>query len=252
MPIATPSPCSSRLENPVAASSAWPNVWPRLSSARSPVSVSSRSTTPALARTLAATALVSAPVSPDSINPATNTRYYVDNFTNFSGPIYGTHNTQMNGYTTVLQVTLPVQRGVKSHIKLAVEDATDDIYDTWVLIKLGSLASHNVTATNPTRFVYSPATGTLTGNFTVINANNFTYQGSVYLIFTSLPPGVTLSETQVASSSGNYQGTRHSGRTIDRPQYPEDLVGAVMFLSSAASNFITGQTLLVDGGKAMH
>jgi len=25
-----------------------------------------------------------------------------------------------------------------------------------------------------------------------------------------------------------------------------------MFLSSAASDFMTGQTLLVDGGKAMH
>jgi 3-oxoacyl-[acyl-carrier protein] reductase len=68
----------------------------------------------------------------------------------------------------------------------------------------------------------------------------------------AVAPGVTLSETQVASSSGNYLGTRLSGRTIDRPQYPEDLVGAVMFLSSAASDFMTGQTLLVDGGKAMH
>ena len=42
------------------------------------------------------------------------------------------------------------------------------------------------------------------------------------------------------------------GRAIGRVQVPEDLVGAVMFLSSAASDFMTGQTVNVDGGKAMH
>jgi 3-oxoacyl-[acyl-carrier protein] reductase len=76
--------------------------------------------------------------------------------------------------------------------------------------------------------------------------------GEFGITVNAVAPGVTLSETQVASSSGNYLGARLSGRTIDRPQYPEDLVGAVMFLSSAASDFMTGQTLLVDGGKAMH
>ena len=76
--------------------------------------------------------------------------------------------------------------------------------------------------------------------------------GEFGITVNAVAPGVTLSETQVASSSGNYLGSRLSGRTIDRPQYPEDLVGAVMFLSSAASDFMTGQTLLVDGGRAMH
>ena len=54
MPIATASPCSRRSEKPAAASSAWPKVWPRLSSARSPVSRSSRATIAALARQLTA------------------------------------------------------------------------------------------------------------------------------------------------------------------------------------------------------
>src|SRR3954454_5519586 len=76
--------------------------------------------------------------------------------------------------------------------------------------------------------------------------------GEFGITVNAVAPGITLSETQVASSSDNYLGSRLSGRTIDRPQYPEDLVGAVMFLSSAASDFMTGQTLLVDGGKAMH
>src|SRR5439155_8425466 len=37
MPAATASPCSSRSEKPVSASSAWPKVWPRLSRARLPL-----------------------------------------------------------------------------------------------------------------------------------------------------------------------------------------------------------------------
>jgi 3-oxoacyl-[acyl-carrier protein] reductase len=68
----------------------------------------------------------------------------------------------------------------------------------------------------------------------------------------AVSPGNTLSDTQVASSSGNYLATRVAGRAIERNQYPEDLVGAVMFLSSAASDFMTGQTINVDGGRNMH
>lgn len=68
----------------------------------------------------------------------------------------------------------------------------------------------------------------------------------------ALTPGMTLSETQLATSSGNYVATRVSGRAIERNQVPDDLVGAVMFLSSAASDFMTGQTINVDGGKMMH
>jgi 2-dehydro-3-deoxy-D-gluconate 5-dehydrogenase len=35
---------------------------------------------------------------------------------------------------------------------------------------------------------------------------------------------------------------------IDRWGQPEDLAGAVIFLASSASNFVTGTTLVVDGG----
>jgi 3-oxoacyl-[acyl-carrier protein] reductase len=68
----------------------------------------------------------------------------------------------------------------------------------------------------------------------------------------AVTPGITQSETQVASSSGNYLAARLAGRAIERVQVPADLVGAVMFLSSSASDFMTGQTVNVDGGKSMH
>jgi 3-oxoacyl-[acyl-carrier protein] reductase len=36
-----------------------------------------------------------------------------------------------------------------------------------------------------------------------------------------------------------------------REQEPEDLVGTVIYLSSPESDFMTGQTLLFNGGAAM-
>ena len=40
-------------------------------------------------------------------------------------------------------------------------------------------------------------------------------------------------------------------RSIQRAMAPEDLVGAVLFLSSPESNFVSGQTFVVDGGGVM-
>ncbi len=39
---------------------------------------------------------------------------------------------------------------------------------------------------------------------------------------------------------------------LRRVQVPEDLVGTVVFLAGKASDFITGQTINVDGGLAFH
>ncbi len=41
-------------------------------------------------------------------------------------------------------------------------------------------------------------------------------------------------------------------RAIKKELLPQDLVGTVIFLASHDSDFTTGQTFLVDGGKCMH
>ena len=41
-------------------------------------------------------------------------------------------------------------------------------------------------------------------------------------------------------------------RAIARQEEPQDLVGACVFLASADSDFVTGQTLVVDGGQVLH
>ena len=65
-------------------------------------------------------------------------------------------------------------------------------------------------------------------------------------------PGSTLSEENPDESIIKMRTAATSDRALKRVQTPEDIVGAVVFFSAAESDFITGQTLCVDGGSAMH
>jgi NAD(P)-dependent dehydrogenase (short-subunit alcohol dehydrogenase family) len=67
-----------------------------------------------------------------------------------------------------------------------------------------------------------------------------------------LVPGFTLSEGVLKSAGHVKHGeASRASRAITRDEQPEDLVGAVSFLASADAAFMTGQTLVVDGGSAM-
>jgi len=68
----------------------------------------------------------------------------------------------------------------------------------------------------------------------------------------ALAPGFTLSENISKQQEHVKAGERtRMTRAIQRDETPEDLVGAVSFLASADAAFMTGQTLVVDGGSAM-
>src|SRR5437667_323241 len=43
-----------------------------------------------------------------------------------------------------------------------------------------------------------------------------------------------------------------AARTIQRDQVPEDVVGAVVYFCGPASDFVTGQTIVIDGGQTFH
>jgi NAD(P)-dependent dehydrogenase (short-subunit alcohol dehydrogenase family) len=43
-----------------------------------------------------------------------------------------------------------------------------------------------------------------------------------------------------------------AARTLQRDQLPEDVVGAVVFLCGPGSEFVTGQTIVIDGGQYFH
>jgi NAD(P)-dependent dehydrogenase (short-subunit alcohol dehydrogenase family) len=67
----------------------------------------------------------------------------------------------------------------------------------------------------------------------------------------TLSPGFTMSDTVVAENPGHVATARDriiAARALKRDEYPEDLLGALIFLACADSDFITGQTIAVDGG----
>ena len=43
-----------------------------------------------------------------------------------------------------------------------------------------------------------------------------------------------------------------AARTMQRDQVPDDVVGAVVFLCGPGSDFITGQSIVIDGGQTFH
>lgn len=68
----------------------------------------------------------------------------------------------------------------------------------------------------------------------------------------AVTPGAT--ETEIPRATVTPQQVRQiiAGQAIKRREVPGDLVGVVSFLCSPDSDFMTGQTLNVDGGAAFH
>jgi NAD(P)-dependent dehydrogenase (short-subunit alcohol dehydrogenase family) len=67
-------------------------------------------------------------------------------------------------------------------------------------------------------------------------------------------PGFTMSEGVKAQPEvvEALRDVTIAARTIQRDQLPEDVVGAVVFLCSPAADFVTGQTMVIDGGQYFH
>jgi 3-oxoacyl-[acyl-carrier protein] reductase len=66
----------------------------------------------------------------------------------------------------------------------------------------------------------------------------------------AVAPGYT--DTEASRTIADVTKYDTSRTPLRRLEKPEDVIGAVAFLASNDSDFITGQTVLVDGGRAMH
>ena len=69
----------------------------------------------------------------------------------------------------------------------------------------------------------------------------------------AIAPGLTMSENvKLRDGVDDTNEMVVRNRAFKRSQVPEDVVGAVVFFASDGSAFITGQSLVVDGGGVMH
>ena len=68
----------------------------------------------------------------------------------------------------------------------------------------------------------------------------------------AIAPGLTVSMDDDDEDKLLRFETRMQARSLKRLEGPQDLVGAVLFLCSTDSDFMTGQTMVVDGGAQMH
>ena len=135
-------------------------------------------------------------------------------------------------------------RGVFSCVKAAVPEMKRNGYG-----KIVNIASGTVFKGTPMLLHYVSSKGAQIA-FTRALAREVGDDG---ITVNCIAPGLTMSEKVVddpqwtAVKDGNT-----ASRAIKREQMPEDLIGALVFFSSSDSYFITGQTLVVDGGSAMH
>lgn len=77
--------------------------------------------------------------------------------------------------------------------------------------------------------------------------------GADNICVNAITPGLTISgSNQEGVLTPEQRLDRQKRRCFQRDQFPQDLVGTVIFLASDDSDFITGQTINVDGGALMH
>lgn len=135
-------------------------------------------------------------------------------------------------------------RGVFTCVKAAVPEMKKNGYG-----KIVNVASGTVFKGTPMLLHYVSSKGAMVA-FTRALAREVGDDG---ITVNCIAPGLTMSEKVLGAAQWDaIKDGNTASRAIKREEVPEDLLGTVVFFSSSDSDFITGQTLVVDGGSAMH
>ena len=110
--------------------------------------------------------------------------------------------------------------------------------------KIVTIASGTVFAGAPGRIHYVTSKAATIG-FTRTLAREV---GDDNINVNCLAPGNTLSEENPTEQMIKFRESSVNLRSFKRLQVPDDVVGAMLFLASPLSDFITGQTINIDGG----
>jgi hypothetical protein len=110
------------------------------------------------------------PVAINSINEMVNATLFIPN--------YGTaHNTEFDGFTVPLDCVANVTPGVPNHVKIAIADTSDGIWDAAVFLAGGGMRS--------------PGTGAVTGS-NVVRVIEYYHAGFNHYFMTAIQNEITL------------------------------------------------------------
>lgn len=135
-------------------------------------------------------------------------------------------------------------RGVFSCVKAVVPEMQKNGYG-----KIVNIASGTVFKGTPMMLHYVSSKGAMVA-FTRSLSREL---GEHNISVNAIAPGLTMSEKVVGDAQWtDIKDANAQTRAIKRDEVPEDLLGTLVYLSSSDSDFVTGQTIVVDGGSAMH
>jgi hypothetical protein len=157
----------------------------------------------------------SLPVSIDNVNDGnplgTNPVNPQDYINNEFLPASAPSDTEMNGLTTTFTAQATVTPGQTYHIKLAIADAIDHLYDSNVFVQAGSLNSVNVTA-NPTTLTFgNQAQGTTSASQPVVITN----VGTSTVTITGIVASANFGETNACPATLTTGGGTGSNCTVN-------------------------------------
>jgi len=112
-------------------------------------------------------------VTINNINSKIHSAYYRNNSIRFTQPL-GPINTEMDGLTTVLTSLVSVTPNKLNHMKIAIADAGDYVYDSNVFIKVDSLSTY----TGPVIYTISPNYKVLPASKALIRVNGDNFNKS--------------------------------------------------------------------------
>jgi NAD(P)-dependent dehydrogenase (short-subunit alcohol dehydrogenase family) len=135
-------------------------------------------------------------------------------------------------------------RGVFTCVKAVVPEMKKQGYG-----KIINIASGTVFKGTPMMLHYVSSKGAMVA-FTRSLSRELGADG---ICVNAIAPGLTMSEKVAGDAQWtDIKAANAATRAIKRDEVPEDLIGTLLYLSSADSDFVTGQTIVCDGGSAMH
>lgn len=153
------------------------------------------------------------------------------------------HEISSQEWTRVMEVNV---RGVFECIKAAVPHMRKRQYG-----KIVNMGSGTFLKGSPMLPHYVASKGAVVG----LTRSFARELGAFGIRVNCISPGLVMTDAMREHpfmGSEDFTQGQIKSRAIGREQLPEDLAGAMVFLSSAQSDFISGQTIVVDGGSFMH